>query len=100
MTLQLLDVSNPDTFERGFPHDFFRALRAEAPVAWHEGDVHGGPGYWIVSRYDDVRFVSKNPQLFASGRGNLIDQPANAEINRVDSFAVDMFTSGNVPMSS
>lgn len=86
MTLEILDVSDPDTFEGGFPHDFFRALRREAPVCWHEGDVHGGPGYWIVSRYDDVRYVSKNPRLFASGMGNLIEQRPQAEVESIRSM--------------
>jgi len=75
-----VDVSNPDSFENGFPHDFFRELRAETPVAWHEGDVHGGPGYWIISKYDDVRFVSKNSALFASGFGNQIEEPLPGQL--------------------
>ncbi len=84
--MEILDVSNPETFERGFPHDFFRQLRREAPVSWHEGDVHGGPGYWIVSRYHDIRFVSKNPRLFASGMGNLIEQRPQAELDTLRSM--------------
>jgi cytochrome P450 len=80
------DVSNPDTFEHGFPHALFRRLRRAAPVCWHEGDVHGGPGYWIVSRYDDVRFVSKNPGLFASRQGNLIEQRPQAEVDTLRSM--------------
>ncbi len=84
--MEILDVSNPETFERGFPHDFFRQLRREAPVSWHEGDVHGGPGYWIVSRYHDIRFVSKNPRLFASGMGNLIEQRPQAELDTMRSM--------------
>ena len=86
MTLEILDVSNPETFENGFPHDFFRRLRRDAPVCWHEGDVHGGPGYWIVSRHRDIRYVSKNPQLFASGRVNLIEQRPDAEIDSIRSM--------------
>jgi cholest-4-en-3-one 26-monooxygenase len=76
-----LDVSNPDSFAAGFPHEHFRRLRAEDPVHWHEGDVHGGPGYWIVSRYDDLKWVSKNPALFVSGRGNLIEDPQPGELD-------------------
>ena len=29
------DLSRPDTFARGVPHEMFRRLRAEAPVFWH-----------------------------------------------------------------
>jgi cytochrome P450 len=86
MAPQILDVSNPHTFENGFPHDFFRALRREAPVVWHEGDVHGGPGYWILSRYDDIRSVSKNPRVFVSGQGNQIEQRPQAEIDTLRSM--------------
>ena len=75
-----LDVSNPDSFADGFPHDHFRRLRAEDPVHWHEGDIHGGPGYWIVSKYDDLKWVSKNPTLFVSGQGNLIEDPQPGEL--------------------
>ena len=51
-----LDLSDPDSFAAGFPHEYLRQLRAEDPVHWHEGDVHGGPGYWIVSKYDDLKW--------------------------------------------
>jgi cytochrome P450 len=86
MPTRILDVSNPDTFEDGFPHDFFRELRAEAPVFWHEGDVHGGRGYWILSRYDDIRYVSKNPKLFVSGLGNLIEDPLPGQLETARSM--------------
>jgi cholest-4-en-3-one 26-monooxygenase len=81
MKSKILDVSNPDTFKDGFPHEFFKELRASEPVFWHEGDVFGGPGYWIVSKYDDVRFVSKNPDLFISGLGNTIDDPLPGQMD-------------------
>jgi cholest-4-en-3-one 26-monooxygenase len=70
--MELLDLSNPDTFEDGFPHDFFRALRREEPVAWHEGDIHGGPGYWIVSKYEDIKRISRSPDVFSSAQGTNI----------------------------
>ena len=25
-----------------------------------------GPGYWALTRYEDVAFVSKHPELFSS----------------------------------
>ena len=35
-----------------------------------------GPGYWAVTRHDDVWAASRNPQLFISGRGvNIGDIP-------------------------
>jgi len=39
-------------------------LRETDPVHWSEIDQ-----LWIVTRYEDVAYVSKNPQLFCSGFG-------------------------------
>jgi cholest-4-en-3-one 26-monooxygenase len=62
-----LDLSISAEFDQGFPHAYFKMLRAEAPVCWHpEAD---GPGHWAVTRYDDLKHVSRNPQLFSSWLG-------------------------------
>jgi cytochrome P450 len=58
----------------------FRWLRDHEPVKFvNEGLVPGfpqGPGFWAVTRYDDVWHASRNPQLFCSGRGtNIPDLP-------------------------
>lgn len=86
MQSRIVDVSDPDNFANGFPHEFFRELRAKEPVFWHEGDVHGGPGYWIISKYDDVCWVSKNPDLFVSGLGNQIEDPLPGQLDLVRSM--------------
>ncbi|MEN8160004.1 MAG: cytochrome P450 [Myxococcota bacterium] len=70
MALSIPDVSDPDTFEKGFPHDVFRELRREAPVHWHEGDYQGGRGYWIISRYETIKTISRQPLLFSSASGS------------------------------
>jgi len=67
------DVSHPDTFEHGFPHELFQKLRAESPVHWHEGDHAGGPGYWIVSRYETIKSISRRPSLWSSASGTAIE---------------------------
>ena len=77
------DVSDPATFERGFPHEAFRRLRRESPVHWQARDHHGGPGFWIVSRYDGVKQVSKNPRLFCSERGTNIRDPQGMQGGRM-----------------
>ena len=62
-----LDLSDAKVFDEGFPHDYFRMLRAEAPVCWHPEP--NGPGHWAVTRYDDVKTASRNPQVFSSWLG-------------------------------
>ena len=44
-----------------YPHDVYARLRHEAPVYWSERDR-----LWAVSKYDDVRWISKSPELFAN----------------------------------
>ncbi len=72
--IEIPDVSHPDTFEHGFPHEVFRELRREAPVYWHEGDYQGGPGYWILSRYDTIKAISRQPQLWSSAAGTGVEE--------------------------
>ncbi len=76
MPVEHLDLSDPDTFARGFPHDFFRWLRHEAPVYWHERNSQGGAdGFFVVSRHRDVKYVSQHPELFCSGEGITVNRP-------------------------
>ena len=43
------------------PYPYYAALRDEAPVYWAEEAQA-----WCVSRYDDVLFVLRNPEMFSS----------------------------------
>jgi len=45
------------------PVPFYDELRARCPVATFEGF---GKGTWILSRYEDVRWALKHPELFSS----------------------------------
>ncbi|MGI9258442.1 MAG: cytochrome P450 [Gammaproteobacteria bacterium] len=48
----------------GDAHDRMRWLRANAPMYWSsKSDL------WIVSKYEDIVEISKNPELFCSGEG-------------------------------
>src|SRR5262249_36862358 len=64
------DLTNPDVFLDGPPHDTFRRLRTEAPVAWHP-EADGG-GFWCVTRWQDVRTVSLDQRTFSSWRGGIM----------------------------
>jgi cholest-4-en-3-one 26-monooxygenase len=62
-----LDLSVAAVFDEGFPHAYFKMLRAEAPVCWHP--EKGGPGHWAITRYDDLKFASRNPLIYSSWLG-------------------------------
>jgi cytochrome P450 len=59
----------------------FRLLRDEAPISFHEEPMiegYGqGPGFWALTRFDDVVHASRHAELFCSSRGgsNIGDIP-------------------------
>jgi cytochrome P450 len=67
------EVFDPTVFARGVPHEALRRRSDEAPVAWQDehavGDWPAGPGFWAVTRYDDVRHVLRTPEVFSSSLG-------------------------------
>ena len=69
--MELVDLSNSRSFARGFPQDFFTWLRTNDPVWWHEPTefTPNGVGFWVVSRYDDVVAVFKDPETYSSELG-------------------------------
>ncbi|MCH2172563.1 cytochrome P450 [Myxococcota bacterium] len=73
--MKIPDLSHADSFSQGFPHEVFRTLRREQPVAWHEGDRFGGPGFWVITKHEDIRTIGKNPILFSSNQGTNIEDP-------------------------
>jgi cytochrome P450 len=71
-----IDLSDPKTFLAGVPHEYFRVLREQDPVHWQEECripvFLSGPGYWALTRYADVAFVSKHPEIFSSAAGSSV----------------------------
>jgi cholest-4-en-3-one 26-monooxygenase len=69
-TVQLEDIDLTDgrNFVAGVPHDWFRQLRAEAPVYWHPQETAPRGGFWTVTGYDDCVTVNKDWQRFSSAR--------------------------------
>ena len=61
---------SPASFAHGQPHDQFAWLREHDPVHWH--DEPGGPGFWAVTRYRDVKAVGRDAATFSSRAGIMI----------------------------
>jgi cholest-4-en-3-one 26-monooxygenase len=77
MSLAEIDLANPDHFLDGTPHDWFRTLRREAPVWLHPEPA--GPGFWCITRYEDLKTVSRNPHVFSSWLGGTTLQDPSPE---------------------
>jgi len=63
-----VDLTDPGLWQLGVPHDEFKRLRLEAPVAWSD-HPSGHRGFWVVSRHADVVAVSRDPATFSSRDG-------------------------------
>ena len=66
----LCQLIDPEFHASGGAHGLWRWMREHAPVHWAPpGDL---PGFWSLTRYDDVRTVYCQPQSFSSARGVLL----------------------------
>jgi len=69
-----IDLISPDAFRHGHPWEQYAWLRANAPVYRHPQD--GTAGFWAVTKYDDVRTISRQPKLFSSAaKGVMVGDP-------------------------
>ncbi|MGB8405683.1 MAG: cytochrome P450 [Mycobacterium sp.] len=54
----------------------FTALRRQQPISFHaeivQESLPGGAGHWALTRYDDVHFASRHPDIFSSAQGMTI----------------------------
>ena len=62
------DLTDLMLFTRGDePYQHFADLRDNAPVYYHEtGPEDSEPGFWVLTKYKDIEFVSKNQEIFSS----------------------------------
>jgi cholest-4-en-3-one 26-monooxygenase len=79
ISLESIDIYDPDRYVQGVPHDQFAVLRAEAPVFRHP-DFEQPHGFWAVTRHADVTHISRNPEIFSSYRQTcFMAEPKDAE---------------------
>ncbi len=66
---QRIDPRDASFFARADYYEVLAHLRADDPV--HQC----APGFWVLTRYEDIRDLSRDPQHFCSGRGALVNDP-------------------------
>ncbi|WP_040701683.1 cytochrome P450 [Nocardia vinacea] len=80
-----LDFADPDLWADRTPVQEFALLRRTAPVWWNaQSDEMSAPyrdgGFWVVSRHEDIREISRKPDLFSSNaNGAIIRFPGDVE---------------------
>ena len=62
------DLTDLMLFTKGDePYQHFANLRKNAPIYFHEtGPEDFEPGFWVLTKYKDIEFVSKNQEIFSS----------------------------------
>ena len=65
-----VDLMDLSPFEQGTDGEVFRILRKHDPLHWN--DEPDGPGFWSVTRYDDVKAVASGYEAFTAAEGTQI----------------------------
>ena len=83
---QICELDKWETFIDGQPFDTFKRLRKEAPIYWHEESLDFEPGFWALTKHEDIIKVSKDPLTFSSAVGGHLMTMGDPEV--VDPSAV------------
>jgi cytochrome P450 len=82
VTLDRIDLSDPELYAAGDPHAVWSQLRREAPVFFQK---HGyGPGFWAITKYDDVVRLSSDRRLSSSGGRTTTGTPSAPDSSVAD----------------
>jgi cytochrome P450 len=95
--LEDIDLSQNEfwTKDRAYREGAFKTLRDESPFHFfpeaiiEDSPFPRGPGYRALTRHEDIWHVSRNPQIFCSGKGsNIGDMPT--ELNEFFGSMINM----------
>lgn len=81
-----IDITDPSLYSNGIPHEVFRELRHNDPIAQLQ---YEGRPYWAVTRYRDLVTVTRDPKTYSSARGmtnlpDLTEEQMNARRSIID----------------
>ncbi|MDQ1384776.1 MAG: cholest-4-en-3-one 26-monooxygenase, partial [Actinomycetota bacterium] len=81
MELSDINLLDRDAFAKGVPHEWFTYLRANHPVYKHEEP--DGPGFWVITKYDDVVTVGRDGATYSSDqkRGGVVVLEEQPDMN-------------------
>ncbi|WP_327364782.1 cytochrome P450 [Streptomyces sp. NBC_01296] len=79
ITLDNLDITDETAYaETGYPYAEWDLLRREEPVFWYRRP--GFEPFWVLTRHEDIAYVSRNPKLFSSAQRVTLDTPEAVEM--------------------
>lgn len=77
--LEDIDLLDATLYSQGDPHAVWKLMREEAPILWHERGNEGteGKGFWALTRYETIREVHRNVEVFSNVKGPFFDLAAD-----------------------
>jgi cytochrome P450 len=71
--LEKVLVTERELWQDGPPHELFKRMRHECPVHWTDrfSEFPGEPGFWSVTRPDDIHAVSRDWRTYSSELGGV-----------------------------
>jgi len=91
------DLLDHDLFCDHEPWEVFEALQRDAPVFFHP-EPDGGRGFWVITKFDDVRAVLRDYRTFSSelgGAARIEDLPEDVLAARRNFLEFDPPKHGN-----
>jgi cytochrome P450 len=88
-----VDLADPENWAAGPPYELFARMQREAPV--HYSPQRSTPdegGFWSITRYDDVRTVSRDHRTFSSEKRGIFsvdDIGAPLDVQRLQLISMD-----------
>ncbi len=73
-----INLGDDSLFERYEQHGAFEALRRRPGLHWNDGN-ESVKGWWNITRYDDVLYVSRHPEVFSSEGGITQFEPVDPD---------------------
>lgn len=92
VTSPVIDLNDVDVFAAGKHHEMFDWLRANDPVHWQPESVI--PGFWSLTRYDDLVYAYREHTLFSSAGGVML---GGSFRNEVDTASGRMLVASDLP---
>ncbi len=94
LPLEEINMVSPRLFQENRIWDYFKRLREEDPVHFNETEEAGR--YWSLTRYDDIKAVDSNHELFSSANGITLGIPVGTPPPE-DALQVEMFIAMDPP---
>ncbi|MFF3847885.1 cytochrome P450 [Streptomyces sp. NPDC002328] len=74
-----LDITDEQSYARhGYPYAQWDLLRREEPVFWYVRP--GFEPFWVLTKHEDIAWVSRNTRLFSSAQRVTVDTPDAVEM--------------------